>query len=172
MELVQNQDYRLKGYHKEKVYDAKGDVIQVNFYKNYDPVTETYTQLKVRENRTVERDVTTGVPNKVTVDIEWFKSDGTTVTAGKQLEKYINGFDGQQMNQNARLNLTTKAQGYLLQTIGLDNTKELGTDVALERAAYISGTTQGLLDAVNNSTRPYMTPEVKATVITILDQTY
>ena len=172
MELVQNQDYRLNGYHKEKIYDDKGDVVQVNFYKNYNPVTETYTQLKVRENRTVERDATTGVPNKVTVDIEWFKSDETTVIAGKQLEKYINGFDGQQMNQNARVNLVTKAQGYLLQSVGLENTKELGEDVGIERSAYISGTTQSLIDAVNNSTRPYMTAEVKATVTAILNVTF
>jgi hypothetical protein len=172
MELIQNQDYRIKGYHKEKVYDNKGDVTQVNFYKNYNPVTESYTELKVRESRTVDRDVTTGVPNKVTVDIEWFKSDGVTKSAEKRLEKYINGFDGQQMNQEARLNLTTKAQGYLLQAVGLENTKELGTDVAVERSAYISGTTQGLIDAVNNSARAYMTPEVKATVVTILNVTF
>lgn len=171
MELVQNENYRLKGYKTKNVYDTNGDLVAVEYYKNYDPATQTYSNLKVKEIRTIERDVNFGIPFQETVDIEWYKSDGTKI-AEKQIQKVKDINEGQDMNQRARTNLTTKAQGYLIQTVGLENTKELGVDIAVERAAYISGATQALIDAVNNSTRTYMTPEVKATVVAILNVTY
>jgi hypothetical protein len=171
MELTEHQDYRIKGYFKEKSYDANGDVVKVEFFKSYNSETSEYSNLKVREIRTVVRDETTGIPNTLTVVITWHKSDGS-VFATKTLMKPINGYDGQRMNQEARTILVTQAQGYLLQTIGLINTQEFGTDLMSEREAYIAGTRQPLLDAINNSARVYVTAEIKAALVLILDVAY
>lgn len=172
MKPVQYEDYRIKGYAKEKVYDTKGDLVEVNFYEEYDVPTKTYSRLAVKETRTVTRDVTLGIPELITVDIQFFKGDGTTVIATKQLVKPINSHDGMSVNEEARTRLVEKAQGYLLQEIGLANTQEFGADVTTERAAYISGTRQPIIDAINNSARAYLTPTIKATLVAILDVDY
>lgn len=173
MQLLRNIDYRIQGYHKKKVYDTKGDVSEVGFYKTYTPPvtgsTGTYTGLKVKETRTITRDVVLGIPNKIDMLIEWFKGDGVTTADTKTITKHINSYDGMRMNQEARTNLMTKAQGYLLGEVGLANTQEFGTDVMSEREAYIAGTRGPLIDLINNSSRPYMTTEIKNTLVAILD---
>ena len=173
---ITDEDYRIKGYFKKKGYDSKGDIVTVGYYAEYDeaePVEEDrYKKLKVRETRTVERDVGLGIPFKLTVDIEWLSSDEVSVRATKQLIKWINSYDGMAMNTASRTRLVETAQGYLLGEVGLADTQEFGTDVALERSAYISGTRQSLIDAINNSSRTYMTPTIKATLVAILDIAY
>jgi hypothetical protein len=171
MELVQNEDYRLKGYYKDETYNEKGDVSKVTYYKAYDKTTDQFSNVKVEEDILIYRDETLGIPSSVEVTITWYKSDGT-IMATKTIEKIINGFKGQQMNQQSRTTLVTKAQGYLLQELGLANTQEFGTDVMQEREAYIAGTKQPLLDVIANSTRTYMTQTIKDTVSAILNVDY
>ena len=171
MELIQNQDYRIQGYMKKNVYGTNGDLITVEYYGQYDSQTQTYSNLIVKEIKTIERDINFGIPFQENIEIVWYKSDGSVI-AQKNILKVIDINDGQKINQNSRTNLTTKAQGYLIQTVGLANTKELGVDISSERSAYISGATQALIDAVNNSSRTYMTAEVKASVVAILNVTF
>lgn len=173
---ITREDYRIKGYYKKKTYDNKGDVVSQGYYGVYneqEPIEEDrYQDLVVLETRTVERDPTLGIPFKVTVDIEWFGSDKAQPRATKQLVKFINSHDGMAMNELSRKRLVEVGQGYLLGEIGLANTQEFGSDVALERAAYISGTRAPIIDAINNSSRTYMTPTVKSTLVSILDISY
>lgn len=169
---IEAEDYRIKGYHKSKTTDNKGDYIKIEYFLNYDESTEEYSGLKVQEIRTVERSATLGIPFKVTVDISWFEEDGTTIIITKQLVKHINTFDGMAMNQVSRTRLVETGQGYLLGEIGLANTQEFGTDVISERGAYIAGTRQPLIDAINASTRTYMTQAIKDQLTAILDIPY
>lgn len=171
MELVQEQDYRIKGYYKEEIYNEKGDVATVNYYKTYDSTNKTYSNKKVEESVLIYRDETLGIPTSIEISITWYKSDGSPM-ASKTIEKIINSQKGQRINQESRTNLITKAQGYLLQETGLPNTQEFGIDVMAEREAYIAGTKQPLLDAITNSTKTYMTQTIKDTLNAILNIDY
>jgi hypothetical protein len=169
---LSNIDYRLQGYFKKKTYDAKGDTTLIELFANYDEGTEVYSNLKLKEVRTVTRDATLGIPNKVVVDITWFEDDEVTVYQTKQIIKYLNSFDGMSLNQASRTVLVEQAQGYLLGQVGLADTQEFGTDVMSEREAYIAGTRQPLLDAISASTRTYMTQAIKDQLNTMLDIQY
>lgn len=170
MELTRNIDYRIQGYYKKKIYDVKGDLVSSEFYKSYNEGTQTYSNLKVKEVRVVERDVVLGIPEKITVDIEWYHGDQVTET--KQIIKPINSFDGMGMNEASRKRLVGQAQGYLLGEVGLANTKDFANDIISERAGYIAGTRQPLIDAINTSAKPYMTAPIKATLVALLDIDY
>ena len=70
-------DYSILGYHKESIFDSKGDLVTVNFYINYDGVT--YSDLRVKETRVYTRDVVTGLLTKRDMTIQWFDDDGLTI---------------------------------------------------------------------------------------------
>jgi hypothetical protein len=171
MQLIQDIDYRIKGYYREEVYDSNGDVSQVNFYRGYNEETQEYSNLIVSEQDTVTRDTVLGIPNKIVKEITWFKSDGKTM-ASKTIEKIVNGTQGQEINQHSRSRLVTKAQGYLLQEVGKDNTQDFHLDVMQEREAYIAGSKQPLLDAISSSAKTYLTQEIKDTLTSILNVQY
>lgn len=176
MKKITDENYKIKGYAKKKIYDVKGDVIGQEYYAEYDetePIEDNrFKRLKVRETRVITRESTLGLPKKIDVTIEWISGDGVTTRASKTLSKPINSYDGMRMNEASRKRLVAIAQGYLLGQVGLLNTQEFGSDVAVKRSAYISGSRYALIDAINNSTRSYMTTSIKAGLISILDIAY
>jgi hypothetical protein len=71
-----NLDYDILGYHKEKIFDSKGDLATVNYYKVYDGAT--YSDLEIKETRVYTRDATTKLATKRDMTIEWFEDDEVT----------------------------------------------------------------------------------------------
>lgn len=172
MVLTTQEDYRLKGFKKKKTYDAKGDVAIVEYYQDYDEGTGAFSNLKVKETRTVTRDSFIGVAQKVEVLIEWISGDGVTPRATKTLVKPLSSHDGMALNEESRRRLVEKAQGYLLTEVGLENTQEFGGDIIAEREAYIAGARTQIIAAIDASTRVYMTQARKDTLKAILDIDY
>jgi len=169
MELLQNIDYRIQGYHKKFTFDANGDLIVIEYYKNFDGTT--YSNLKVKETRTYTRDAVFGLLVKRDMTIEWFRSDGSVI-ATKTTTKFYDSKKGYHANKKARKNIIEKASIYLLGVVGLADGKLFLRQVKSEINGYIKGDSQPLLDAVNDSTETYMTGAIKTALITILDITY
>jgi hypothetical protein len=169
-DILQNINYNIQGYHKERVFDNKGDVFTLSYYQNYDPVGEVFSNLKVRETRTYTRDNTNGLLTERAILIEWYI--GGNVIATKNLTKYYTSEEGYAMNQRARKNLTNKASMYLVSAVGLADSQNFLNSVATEISIYIEGDIQPLLDAISASTEPYMNATVKGTLDSILNVSY
>lgn len=168
MGLVQNIDYRIQGYHKKETFDTNGDLISVEYYRNYDGVT--YSNLKVKETRTYTRDVTFGLMTKRDMTIDFY--DGDDIIYTKITEKYFDSKKGYDGNKKARTNIVDNASMYLLSQIGLVDGKAFLRIVKSEITGYIHGDEQPLLNAISNSTETYMTGTIKATLDVILNVTY
>jgi hypothetical protein len=168
-DLIQNIDYNLQGYHKDLTIDAKGDLVQVLYYRTYDPVAKTFSDLKVKETRTYIRRASTLLEQRSML-IEWLVSDD--VKASKQTEKYYNPELGYKANKRSRQNLIDRASMYLLSTVGLDNAKAFLDSVSASITTYIDGNIEPLVNLVSTSTEAYMTTEIKATLDVILNVNY
>lgn len=160
--LTRNIDYRIQGYHQEMTFDTKGDLVTVKYYEQYDGVT--YANLKVQETRVYTRDADTGLLIKRDMTIEWFDNAGNKRDE-KTTEKYYDAQKGYSSNIRARKNLVNKGSMYLYADLqsefgaaqGETNAKEFLRDIKSEIVNYERGDIQELLDAVQGSTRGYMT---------------
>jgi hypothetical protein len=177
MGLVQNTDYRIQGYLKVPTIDTLGDVSMVEYYRDYDSGTETYSNLMVRETTTINRN-SLGIPASETKSIGFFKS-GVEVTT-KSFTRYYDEENGYQFNQDSRQRLIDRASIYLFNSLvteygaiqGAEKTYEFLNDIIIGKEEYTAGNKGLLISEVNNSTRDYMTAERKTQIDTILNVSY
>jgi hypothetical protein len=168
-DLVQNIDYNIQGYHKDLTFDSKGDLRQVLYYRQYNPVTQEYSILKIKESRVYTRGGSTLLEQRDMV-IEWY--GGGEVMATKNTTKYYSAELGYEANKRSRHNLINKASMYLLSTVGLTEAKNFLDSSSGSISTYIDGNIQPLLDLILASTEPYMTPTVKGILDAILNISY
>ena len=167
--LIQNENYNLKGYHKDLTFDAKGDLVEVSYYKNYDISGKIFSNLQVKESRTYIRGASTLLEQRNML-IEWYSE--TKIIASKTINKYYTSEIGYKANKRARQNLVDKASMYLLSVIGIDDAKNFLEDVSGSILTYVDGTISPLVNLISTSTETYMTPEIKATLDVILNVNY
>jgi len=169
MGLIQYEDYRIKGYQKKPTIDANGDLVIVEYFKDYDETTKQYSNLKVKETRVYTRDSST-LLMKRDMTIQWFS--GGKETAVVTTQKFYTAEQGYSANKRARQNLINRASMYLLSEVGLTDGKTFLNGVTGEISTYVDGSIQPLVDAIANSTEPFMTLTIKGTLDTILNVTY
>ncbi len=179
-------DYTLFGLHKEEIFDDKGDLIELNLYRQYDDVNEIYSEIAIKEERNYIRNSSTGLLKKRITDIKWYDEDGNVILEKTQVTKFYSKKKGFRANKRARKNLIEKASMYLFGALitadplnaeaNVDNFESL-TDSAASK--YIKSNTQPLIDIITNSTdntkdefRDYMTTGMRDTLLTILNVSY
>jgi len=167
--MIQDENYNIKGYHKKKTFDEKGDLVILEYFEEYDGIT--YSILKVKEMNAFTRAVATGLVEKRVKTIEFYKG-GIYMFDTKVLEKYYNATEGYEANKDSRQILINNASMYLLSQVGLVDGKLFLDSVVSQVSGYVDGSSQPLLDAVANSVETYMTPTIKATLDVILNITY
>ncbi len=96
--LVPNSHF---GLHLKMTFNSKGDLITIEWYKDYDDVSDTYTNLAIKELRTYTRDPVTGLVTKNVTDFEYYLKDGT-IGSSKQIVKWYNSQTGYTINTVAR----------------------------------------------------------------------
>jgi len=171
-QLVQNIDYRILGYHKKEIFDTKGDLATVEFYKNYDPGTDTFSNLRVKETRTYTRDAVTGLLTQRDMTIEWY-GGGEILMTTKTTTKFYNAQKGYVANKQARQNLIDKAAMYLVSQVGVPNSKAFWKTVRNEADDYVNASeVTALINAINASTEPYITQPIKDTLVAMLNVSY
>lgn len=167
-----NLDYDILGYHKQKIFDEKGDLVTVKYYLTYDGVT--YSNLKVQENRVYTRDLTTALATKRNMTVNWMDSEDDSVVAfTKVTEKFYTSKEGWGVNKRSRQNLLDTASMYLLSQVGLDNSKLFWKTLSqsvVEDYKEIGDLV--LVTEINNSTESYMTAQIKGTLDVILNIAY
>jgi hypothetical protein len=165
----QNIDYDIMGYHKKRTIN-KGELNTIEYYKNYIFSSDTYSDLVVRESRVYIKD-TIGVVIYRDLSIEWFLNDDT-VGVTKVFRKFYTPEAALQEGIDRRSNIINTAKSALLKGLkdvyGEPINQQYAFDFLLGISAQINyfkeGYTQPLKEAVNNSTKAYMSPAIKASV--------
>lgn len=156
-------DYDILGLHKKRTIIA-GELRLVEYYRNFNGVT--YSDLAVRESRTFTRNGI-GLVLYRTLFVEWFLDNdtvGTTITS----IKYYSPSESIDEGIDRRTNVISDAKIYCLNAIGQAYAFDLLLGLKALIEVYRDGYKQPLIDAVNASTKPYLTSQMKTDIINIL----
>ena len=167
MKYTTDEDYRIKGYHKVMTESTLGDAHIIEYFKDYNAGAPL--DLVVRETRSYDRNISTGIIETITIDIEWMSGDGVTPRATKQLVNHIDANRGMAKNEKARKRLLNKAKGAAILLIGMEAGKTFMRNFASEMTLYVEGDRQPLIDGINASGETQL---FKDTLTGILDIAY
>lgn len=159
-------NYNLYGFHKKRTI-VKGELILVEYYRNYNPQTQIYSDLILTESRTFGRDINTGLAYMRTQNISWYLTD-ETIGATKQTVKYYTLTESIDEGITRRKNVIAEAKIYTLGALGLGPAQAVLIQLATPIAAFIDGATQYLRDSINALPDATMSPVHKANLINIL----
>lgn len=158
-----NLNYDLYGLHKKRTFN-QGELSLTEYFKNYS--NGIYSDLVVSESRVYSRDVNNLVQYR-TQTISWYLTD-ETVGDTKVTIKYYDITESMLESETRRTNLISTAKLYTASQVGISDALDFMESINNEISLYIQGLTQNLFDAINASTKPYVTIELKATLISIL----
>lgn len=162
-ESPEDINYDILGLHKKLIFD-KGELLKVEYYKNYDGTT--YSDLAVTEDRIYTRAVSTLLVSRNMI-IKWYLTNNT-VGYTKETVKYYNASQAYNEGKTRRSNVINDASMYLFSQVGKTNAIDFLTDVDAQISLYIKGNTQPIIDRINVTIKTYMTSTIKSTLISIL----
>lgn len=163
-------DYDILGLNKKRII-IKGELRQVEYYKNYDYSSNTYSDLVVLETREYFRNEI-GIAQYRNMTCNWILTDNTTGLTSSFV-KYYTQEEGIQEGLDRRGNMVGFAKTSLLdglkaiygeptnQTYAFD----MLTSIRTQMDYFIQGYSQPLRDAVSASTKGYLTTGIKEAVI-------
>lgn len=163
-------DYDILGLHKKKTI-IKGELRSIEYYKNYIPSSQTYSDLVVSEFRDYTRDEI-GIVQYRNQTSNWILNDNTTGLT-INFTKYYTPEEGIQEGIDRRGNMISFAKTALLdglkQVYGEPANQsysfDMLTSVKTQMEYFSQGYTQPLRDAVSASTKAYLTVGIKEAVI-------
>ncbi len=163
-------DYDVLGFHKKRTI-IKGELRRVEYYKNYTPSSQTYSDLVVSEFRDYIRDEI-GIVQYRNQTSNWILNDNTTGLT-INFTKYYTPEEGIQEGIDRRGNMISFAKTALLdglkQVYGEPANQsysfDMLTSVKTQMEYFNQGYTQPLRDAVSASTKAYLTVGIKEAVI-------
>lgn len=164
-----NINYDILGLHRKEYITTSGkqngELNKCEYYLGYDGFT--YSGLALTEYRTYTRDTNNLLCLYRTQITEWYLLDGS-VGETKTTIKYYNPSDQIDEGIQRRNNILNNAKLYLLSQIGLVNGLSYIVELVGPIYMYEQGVTAPLIAAVSNSTDPFMTSQIKNTIIYIL----
>jgi hypothetical protein len=158
-------DYDVYGFHKQRNIVA-GELILVNYYRNYDSISEIYSDLILKENREYFRDVNGMVKHRIQ-KTEWIMADETVGLTNTTI-KYYTQKEAIQEGIDRRTNIIDDAKVYCVNTLGLNYSFDLLNSVSTYINLFKEGYTQPLRDSISASTKGYLTIPMKESIIQIL----
>src|SRR3990170_5286138 len=156
-------DYNLFGFHKKRTI-VDGELTVIDYYRTYDGAT--YSDLVVKETRAYNRDVNR-FPVTRDLSIDFYYEDGT-VGLTKSTVKYYNLSEKISECLERRNNVLNDAKQYILVSLGEDDGLDLLKSVQTEYELFKEGKIEELSTAINDSTKLYLTAEIKAGIISSL----
>lgn len=177
--LDTSANYDICGLYKKRIL-AKGELKEIEYYKVLDLQTLAYSSLAVKEYRHYTRDAFTGLVQYRTMNIDWYLEDGTIGYAKSNIIKVYSFNESREESQTRRANIINDAESYLLfqqintygQSTGFMNALGFLSSIKLPKDLYVDGNGQPIVDAINNSTIPFITADVKTTLLNILNYDY
>jgi hypothetical protein len=163
-------DYDILGLNKKRTI-IKGELRQVEYYKNYIASSNTYSDLVVSEFRDYTRNEI-GIVQYRNQTSNWILSDGTTGLT-ENFTKYYTQEEGIQEGLDRRNNMIGFAKTSLLDGLKViygepanqSYAFDMLTSVRAQMDYFVQGYTQPLRDAVSASTKAYLTVGIKEAII-------
>ena len=156
-------DYDILGLHKKRII-LKGELKTVEYYRNFNGVI--YSDLVVKETREYIRNPIGLVQYRI-LKAEYYMTDDV-IGLTKSFTKYYTPQESIQEGIDRRSNIIDDAKIIMLGTVGQTYGFDFLNTYKSEIEIYRDGYKQPLLDAVSNTTKPYMTPVIIANVIAAL----
>lgn len=163
-------DYDILGFNKKRTF-IKGELRQVEYYKNYIPSSQTYSNLVISEFRNYTRN-DIGLVQSRELICNWILNDNTTgltlyFTKHYSPEESINeGIDRRNnMLAFAKTSLLDGLKAIYGEPTNQMYSFDLLTSVKTQLDYFTQGYTQPLRDAVSASTKAYLTVGIKEAVI-------
>lgn len=186
---ITSVNYNLLGLHKKEYFDSNGDLNRLEMYTHYDQETDIYTGLAILEERVYSRDASTGLLKTRATSLTWYDVDGNINATKTNQTKYFSAKKGFVANKRARQNLVDNASMYLYKELMIANLGDKNvTDLQIDdfegltdsaQSKYVKSNTTPLITILENSTdntkdeyRDYITPSVKAVLLSILNVSY
>jgi hypothetical protein len=155
---VEEINYDILGLHKKRRI-IKGELVNVEYYGKYDPVTKQYSDLILSEDRIYYRE--NQMVSRREMIIKWFDENGSVVTTKKTI-KYYSTIESIQELDSRRSNIISELK---INTIGLISICSGVTSVeaqaigrpflntyALDVSKYLQGYERELREAIINDT--------------------
>jgi hypothetical protein len=161
---ITGEDYDIKGYHKKRTITL-GELRRVEYYLNYDGTT--YSNLMVDETRDYTRDANALVISRLQTS-KWYDGQGT-LQFEKTFTKYYTPQEAIEESATRNGNVLSDCKLYILSQVGLEYGQDMMLSVGTEMNVYINGYRVPLINAIQASTKPYMTQVIKDTACAILN---
>jgi len=170
IENPSNINYDILGLNKKRTI-IKGELRQIEYYKNYVASSDTYSDLVVSEFIDYTRDEIGIVQNR-TQTSNWILSDNTTGLT-MTFTKYYTPEEGIQEGIDRRGNMIAFAKTTLLaglkelygEPANQNYAFDMLTSIKTQMEYFTQGYTQPLRDGVSASTKAYLTTGIKEAVI-------
>lgn len=167
-------DYNLYGLHKKRTI-VKGELVLVEYYRDYNYSANTYSDLVLKETRSYTRDGINIIVHRDMV-IDWYLEDGSIGASKVMPRKFYSPEEAMEEGYIRRKNMLAFAKTVLLRELktlyGEPTNQTYAFDLLLSLSTQMKyfeeGYTQPLRDAINASTKPYLTQDIKNLIITEL----
>lgn len=146
-------DYDVLGFNKKRTI-TKGELRAVEYYRNYTPSSNTYSDLVVSEFREYFRNAYGLATHRVQTS-HWILNDDTTGLT-KTFIKYYSQTESIQEGIDRRTNIIDEAKVCVLNIIGQAYGFDFLTGVKSYIELYKDGYRPPLIDAISASTKNYM----------------
>ena len=168
-------DYDLRGYHKKRTFNI-GELRVIEYYRNFDIFTDTYSDLIIREERKYLRDTNTGLAYAREMNIHWYLNTDEVGYSILNRMKYYSMAESMQEVRDRRTNLFTDAEKYILFELSQIYTSNevmqkavyLKASLQNEKYMYIEGVAEPLIAFLaqeNNVINEVFTDSNKATEV-------
>lgn len=156
-EDLEKIDYDLKGYHKKRTF-IFGELKVVEYYKNYDLFTNTYSELVVKEERKYIRDTNTGLCYARQMNIYWYLNNDQVGNSIINRMKYFSFAESMQELKDRRTNLFSDAESLMLyflsQNFSASETMikavQLKQAIKNDKELYIDGVAENIINIISS----------------------
>lgn len=166
-----DKSYDVLGMHKKPTINEDGLLSTMEYYKEYDSETSTFSDLIVKEENVYTLNEL-GLVSQREKTISFYLEDNTIGYSKNILKYYDTTTNFKAVREEAdtrRKNLVYKAELYILSALTYSDALTLLASVVEQRTKYIVGIKTDLLTALQNDSL-YLSEENKQIIISILDR--
>lgn len=155
---LDNIDYDLKGLHKKRIFNL-GELRVIEYYKNFDLNTQTYSDLVVKETRKYLRDTSTGLCYSRLISIYWYLTNNEIGYSIINRPKYYSFAESRAEIRERRNNLVSDAEAYVLYILSMNFTSQevmtksvaLLTAIKQVKDLYLEGVAEPIINLVSST---------------------
>jgi len=154
-------NYDIRGYHKEKIFQY-GELREVNYYENFNG--GSFSNIVVKEQRSYTRDPIHNLAQYRTATHSWYYNNDE-IGAEKVTVKYYDSQSSLEEAYQRRQNVINQTKTYTLGALGRTYSFDFLTSVKDEMDLFKEGYIEPLPIAVQNSTKVYLTQQIKDDIV-------